>query len=85
MGTHFRIEAKMWFQLNHDLWFNFTLMPFRASVNARCPQGTLDMLIMPARAYGSLWRWMDNGWIDGRTDDGRMDCLYVRLFDRIGG
>ena len=32
---------------------------------------------MPARAYGSLWRWTD-----GRTGDRRVDCLYVRLFDR---
>ena len=91
MGTHFRIEAKMWFQLSHDLWFNFTLMPFRASANARCSeppppsQGSLDMLRMPARAFGILWRWMDNGWMDGRTGDGRMDCLYVHLFGRIGG
>ena len=40
---------------------------------------------MPARAYGSLLRLMDNGWIDGRTGDGGMDCLYARLFERIGG
>ena len=27
-----------------------------------------------------------DGWIiDGWTGDGQMDCLYVRLFDRIGG
>ena len=23
--------------------------------------------------------------MDERTGDGRMECLYVRLFDRIGG
>ena len=39
---------------------------------------------MPARAYGTLWRWMDNGWMDGLTDglatDGWMYWLYVRAF-----
>ena len=29
--------------------------------------------------------WIMDGWTDGRTGDGRIDCLYVRLFDRIGG
>ena len=67
-----------------------TLMPFRASANAGYPkphhlQGHWTCLKCPQgleAVYG-------DGWIDGRTDklatDGWMDCLYVRLFDRIGG
>ena len=43
------------------------------------PQGTLGMLRMPARAYDSLWRWMDNGWTDGRAKDGWIVCMSVSL------
>ena len=74
MGTHFRIEANMWFQLNYDLWFNFTLLPFRASSNARCPEPyhlkghwtCLECLRGLIAVYGD--GWIMDGWMDGRTD-----------------
>ena len=47
-------DANMWFKLNHDIWFNYALMQFQASANARCPepqplQGALKLAGMYAR------------------------------------
>ena len=39
-GYGFSTEAKVWFQLKDDLWFDFTLMSFRASANASCLSST---------------------------------------------
>ena len=54
-----------------------TLMPFRASANARCPephylQGHWTCLKCPQGLKGSLWRWMD-GRTGKRATDGSMD------------
>ena len=83
MGPYFRTEAKMWFQLNHDLWFNFevTLMPFRASANARSPEHhhlkghwtCLECLRGLMAVNGDGWIMMD-GWTDGRRTDGLFVC-----------
>ena len=85
MGTHLRIEAKMWFQLNHDLWFNFTLMLFRASANARCPEPHhlkghwtfLECLQGIIAVYGD--GWIMDGLTDGRATDGWIVCMFVYL------
>ena len=58
MGTHFRIEAKMCFQLNHDLWFNFALMLLRAS-DSRTDRRTCTYFHIGMHIGGQT---------DGRTD-----------------
>ena len=69
-GYGFRTEAKMWFKLNHDLWFNFTLMLFRASANAAALSPTTSRDIGHAsNAREGLRQFMEmDGKADGRTD-----------------
>ena len=83
-----RTEAKMWFQLKDDLWFDFTLIPFRASANASCSKphhlkGHWACLECPRglkAVYGNEWidRWMD-GRRNGRLTDGWIVCISVNL------
>ena len=83
MGTHFRIKAKIWFQLNHDLWFNLTVLSVRASTNARCPEPhnlnghwtCIECLRGLMALYGD--EWIMDGWTDGRSDGRRTDGLFV--------
>ena len=81
MDTHFRIEIKMWLHPNHEVWF--TLKPFRASANARCPEPhyleghwtCLECLrgLMAVDGDG----WIMDGWADGRVTDGWIVCMSV--------
>ena len=82
MVTHFKIEAKMLFQLNRDLWFNLILMIFRANANARCPEAhlfkghwtCLECLQGFMAVYGD---GMIDGWMDGQRTDGLFVCPSI--------
>ena len=86
-GNEFRTEAKMWFQLEDDLWFDCTIMPFRASAaNVSWPEphhlkGHWTCLECPRGlkvVYADEWidGWMD-GWKDRGTGARRIGELFV--------
>ena len=87
-GYGFKTEVKVWFQLKDDLWFDFTLMPFRASTNASCSEphhlkGHWACLECPRglkAVNGDEWTdgWMD-GWRNGRRTNGWIVYMPVNL------